>query len=126
MGTDEEAIFVALQKLNKVAADATKLKEVYKATYGDALESELRDEMSGSELALALELLGEGGSAVGAAPAGPADLEATALRLKAAFDGWGTDEEAVYACLLPFGRDAAKLTALKTTYKTKTGSELQE
>ena len=39
--------------------------------------------------------------------------------------GWGTDEEAIYAALLPFNRDAAKLTTLKTTYKTEYGNELE-
>jgi hypothetical protein len=125
-GTDEEAIFSALQKLKKSAADATALKAAYQAAYSTSLEDDLRSEMSGSELALALELLGSGGSAVGGPPAGAADIEATVTRLKAAFGGWGTDEEEVYACLIPFGRDAAKLATLRTTYTTKTGNDLED
>ena len=52
-GTDEEAIFVSLQKLNKDAAAIAKDKELYKKTYSSELEDDIRDEMSGTELALA-------------------------------------------------------------------------
>ncbi len=125
LGTDEEAVFSALQKLNKNATDAAALKAAYRAAYSTALEDDLRSEMSGSELALALELLGEGGTAVGGPPAGPADINATVTRLEAAFAGLGTDEEAVYACLIPFGRDAAQLASLKSAYASKSGSDLE-
>jgi hypothetical protein len=129
-GTDEEAIFVSLQKLEKDATAIAALKKAYQDTYKEDLESEIRSELSGSELDLALELLGAGGTGkapmVGGAPAGAADVEAAAQRLHTAMEGWGTDEEAVYAALLPFNRDATKLTTLKTAYKTKYGTELED
>lgn len=125
-GTDEEAIFVSLQKLGKDATAIAGLKKAYKDKYSDDLEAELRSEMSGSELDLALELLGIAGKTpmVGGAPGSPADIKAAAQRLHGAMAGWGTDEEAIYATLLPFNRDAATLATLKTTYKTEYTSEL--
>jgi hypothetical protein len=135
-GTDEEAIYVVLQKLGKDATAITKLKKAYKDKYGDDLEAELRSEMSGDELRLALELIGviddpSKGPKVGAAPGTPAEFSAAAKRLYAAMKGWGTDEEEVYAVLLPFKRDPAALATLKTTYQTDlsgglTGKGLEE
>jgi hypothetical protein len=129
-GTDEEAIFVSLQKLEKDATAIAALKKAYQDTYKEDLEAEIRSEMSGSECDLALELLGAAGAGktpmVGGAPAGAADIDAAAQRLHTAMAGWGTDEEAIYAALLPFNRDAAKLTTLKTTYKTKYSTELED
>jgi Annexin len=115
-GTDEEAIFVSLQKLNKDAAAIAKVKELYKKTYSSELEGDIRDEMSGTELALACELLGVGGKAVGATPGNDAEILAVAKRLHSAMDQWGTDEEAIYAALIPFNRDPAKLEKLKKAY----------
>jgi hypothetical protein len=127
-GTDEEAIYVSLQKLGKDATAIAALKKAYKDAYSSDLESDIRDEMSGGELDLALELLGAGsgtGATVGAVPATDADYKAAAKKLHTAMEGWGTDEEAIYAALVPFNRDAAKLTKLKTVYKTEYGSELE-
>jgi hypothetical protein len=127
-GTDEESIFVALQRLRRDPAAIAALKGAYQARYGDDLEAEIRDEMSGSELDLALELLGVapgGGAAVaGGPPATPAELETAARRLHSAVSGIGTDEEAIFATLIPFNRDAAALATLKTTYKGLFGDEL--
>jgi annexin-like protein len=127
-GTDEEAIYASLRKLEKDPTAIAALKKAYKDAYKEDLEDELRSEMSGSELDLALELLGAGGAAtpmIGAVPVTPADMKAAAKRLHEAMAGWGTDEEAIYAALIPFNHDAAKLTTLKTTYKTDYGSELE-
>jgi|GEM_PF-1616783 len=118
-GTDEEAIYVALQKLNKDPAAVAKLKDTYKKKFSQDLESDIRSEMSGTELALALELLGAGGSAVNAAPASDADYKASAKRLHAAMKPAGTDEEGVYAVLIPLGRDPVKTAKLSTTYSTE-------
>ena len=128
-GTDEERIFVNLQRLQKNPVDIASLKTSYSTKFGTGLEAELRDEMSGSELRLALELIGindvAGGMVNAAAPANPADFTAAATKLQSAMKGLGTDEEAIYAVLLPFKRDVAKLNQLKTAYKTLTGNELQ-
>ncbi|WP_448004876.1 hypothetical protein [Agromyces bauzanensis] len=118
-GTDEEAIFVSLQKLDKDAAATTKLKAAYRTAYGADLESDIRSEMSGTELALALELLGVSGSAVKAAPASDADYKAAARTLHGAMDRLGTDEEAVYAALIPMERDPTRTAKLSSTYDTE-------
>ncbi len=129
-GTDEEGIFVVLQKLDKNAAEITALKTKYKSLYSTELVNDLRSEMSGSELALALEMLGikddpKAADIISAtAPATPADFDAVVTRLDTAMVGAGTDEEAIYGALIPFKREAAKLTTLKTTYNTKIGRML--
>jgi hypothetical protein len=131
LGTDEERIFVNLQRLNRNAADIISLTTAYQARHGTALEAELRDEMSGSELRLALELIGiNDNPALGnlvnaAAPSSAAQFTAAATRLRDAIEGPGTDEETIYAVLLPFNRDAVALAQLKTAYRTLTGRELQ-
>ena len=130
-GTDEERIFVSLQRLNKDAGDITALMTSYKTKFGTTLEAELRDEMSGSELRLALELIGINDKPAGGdlanktVPVTPADFTTQATRLQAAMAGLGTDEETIYAVLLPFKRDVTTLNQLKAAYKTLTGNELQ-
>lgn len=127
-GTDEEAIFVALQQLRRDAAAITAAKAAYRSAYGADLEVDLRDELSGSELDLALELIGAGTAAAvpSGPPATPAEHETAAKRLHEAMAGWGTDEEAVYAVLIPFHRDAAALGTLKTTYQGLYGDALAD
>jgi hypothetical protein len=125
LGTDEEAIYAALQKLDKDAAAITKLKEVYKKNYkGADLEAEIRSEMSGKELRFALELIGikddpKSADIVGKLPTTDDEYKAVAKKLYAAMKGLGTDEEAIYGLLLPFNRDEPKLTKLKTIYQSE-------
>lgn len=130
LGTDEEAIYVSLQKLERDPAAITSLRITYKRRFGNDLEAEIRDEMSGSELDFALELLGipptSGPTVAAAQPSSPGQIEAAARRLAAAMAGLGTDEEAIYATLLPFNRDATLLTQLKTTYQRIFGRSLQD
>lgn len=130
LGTDEEAIYVALQKLQKDAAAIAKLKTVYRDKYKADLEAELRDEMSAEELRLALDLIGiksepAKGEMVGAAPSTDDEYKAAAKKLDAAMKGLGTDEEAIFAVLVPFNRDAVKLTKLKDVYKAEFTRELE-
>lgn len=116
-GTDEEAIYAALQKLGRDPAATAKVKELYKATHGADLEDEIRSEMSGSELDLALELLGAGTKAgVGTAPGTDDEYKGAAKRLRGAMDGLGTDEEAIHATLVPLDRDPVKTAKLKAVY----------
>lgn len=120
-GTDEEKIYVSLQKLGKDPAAIAALRKAYQDKYGLELEAEIRGEMSGDELRLALELIGivddpATGVAVGAAPTTPEAMTAAANRLYGAMKGLGTDEEAIFAVLIPFQRDAARLAQLKETY----------
>lgn len=123
-GTDERKIYVSLQKLGKDATAIAALKKAYKDTYGEDLEAELRSELSGEELRLALDLIGivedtSKGAMVGAAPSTPEGFKSAAARLYGAMKGLGTDEEAIFATLIPFNRDAAALTTLKTTYQSE-------
>ncbi|MFL5740594.1 MAG: DUF4157 domain-containing protein [Flavisolibacter sp.] len=129
-GTDEERIFVNLQRLGKDPANISALIADYKKQFNESLEGVLRDELSGSELQLALEEIGiatPGSASMMAtgAPSTDAEFNLAAQRLDNAMRGLGTDEEAIYSVLLPFNRDATGLTKLKSVYKTLTGRELQ-
>ena len=120
-GTDEEAIFVALQKLDRDPAAIGRLRSTYQARHKADLEAELRSEMSGTELDYALELIGvapSSGAAIAAQPPStPADYDAIAARIRAAVDRLGTDEEAIYAALLPLGHDPARSSLLREAYR---------
>lgn len=120
-GTDEEAIFVALQKLDRDPTAIARLRSTYRARHNADLESELRSEMSGTELDYALELIGVAPSS-GAAiaeqpPSTPADYNAIAARIRAAVSGPGTDEEGIYAALLPLGHDPDRARLLREAYR---------
>jgi len=135
LGTDEEGIYVILQKVEQDPTSIGKLKAAYQAKYSEDLEAEIRSEMSGSELRLALELIGvrddpSAPSLVGTLPANPAQYKAAARRLHDAMDQLGTEEEAIYGVLIPFRHDAAKIATLKATYQSEfagglTGSGLE-
>jgi hypothetical protein len=120
LGTDEEAVYLALQQLERDPTAIARLESTYLARYGVSLEADIRDDFSGTELEYALQLLGRGtaGAAqeIGAVPALPAEFDAAARRLHVAVDIWGTDEEAIYAVLRPFNRDIAKLDELRNAY----------
>jgi hypothetical protein len=124
LGTDEDAVYRALGELNREAPAIAKLKQTYAQRHpGDDLVADIRDDFSGSELEYALQLinLGDPNSAQhieAAADLSAAGLERAARRLHDAFEVFlGTDEEAVYAVLVPFKRDPAALTALQTAYR---------
>jgi len=127
IGTDEQAIFHALERLQRDAASITKLKAAY-VRYGD-LEADLRGDLSGSELNYALQLInasgGGGTETIGAAPASAADHDAAAQRLRAAVEGAGTDEEAIFAVLMPYGRSSGLVVQLKQAYASRYGEDLR-
>ena len=133
IGTDEERIFRALQTLNRDTAAINTASGKYKQKHGMSLEEELRDEMSGSELQYGLELIGiatEGeGPLISKIPETDEEFKAAARRLDNAvhpgWTGWGTDEETIYAVLLPFNKDSEKLKKLKLTYRDLTGDTLR-
>ncbi len=129
-GTDEEGIFVSLQKLNKDPTAIADLKAAYKKKFSRELVDDLTHELSESELRMALELLGTSSSrpqeqVAAAAPTTAAEFDAVADRLRAAMAVWGTYEEDIYAALLPFKRDPALLLKLKTAYKAKYSTDLE-
>lgn len=59
MGTDEEAVYTTLAKLDGDSAKLTQLKDTYKTKYGVTLQSDVMGDFSGDELKHVLELLGE-------------------------------------------------------------------
>lgn len=125
VGTDEESIFDALQKLEKDATAIKKLIEVYKKEHNGAdLEADIRGDMSDDELILALELMGikddpKAADVVGTAPTTDAEFKTVARKLHAAMDQVGTEEEEIYGQLMPFNRDDTKLNKLETIYQSE-------
>ena len=125
LGTDEEAVFAALQKLEKDATAIAKLIKVYKDEYSNAdLEADIRGDMSGDELRLALELIGikddpKATDLVGTVPTTDDEYKAVAKKLHSAMNETGTEEEEIYGLLMPFNRDDTKLSKLKTIYQTE-------
>lgn len=122
LGTDEEGVYRALQRLGRDPAAVKRLQDKYRDKYKVELVADLRGDFSGSELQYALQLinLGDAGSdqaALLAPPTTAAEWAAAAKRLHKAVDGLRTDEEAIYAVLLPFGRKLDQLDKLKIVYR---------
>jgi hypothetical protein len=121
-GTDEEGVYRALQRVGRDPEAIKRLKDKYRAKYKVELEADLRDDFSGSELEYALQLInmGDAGSDQAIAAASPTTItewRRAAERLHKAVDRWGTDEEAIYAVLLPFARKLDQLNKLKIVYR---------
>jgi hypothetical protein len=127
LGTDEEAVYRALQELDRDQALIEELKQVYAQRHHASLLEDIYDDFSGTELEYALQLLnlGDPRSAQriekGAAATDP---KVAAQRLHDAFEIFlGTDEEAVYAALLPFRRDTLKV---QRVYQEMFGEDLRD
>jgi len=118
--TDEELVYVALQKLERDATAITSLKTAYKTKHKTDLVADLGSQLKGQSLALAKTLLGvKGGLAVSTkAPATPAEFETVAKTINTTLAGKTIDAEAIYAALLPLAYDSTKASTLKTTYAT--------
>ena len=127
---DEEAVYVALQKLDQEKNAVTKLSKAYKKLFKTELVDDLRKSLSGNGLTLALELLNikddpeSEGMLADSKPTDGDAFKALATKLQLAITG--DKQEAVYALLIPFDRERASLTTLKSTYKTEVGNELVE
>jgi hypothetical protein len=112
-GTDEEAVYGALQQLDRDPGAIDLLKETYLNEYKLDLVADIRDDFSDEELEYALQLINIG--TIGSdqrIERGPNAVVGTATaieRLWAATDRIGTDEEAIFATLLPYGRNTAEL-----------------
>jgi hypothetical protein len=124
-GTDEQAIYHVLERLQRDPQSIAQLEAAYLRRHGTTLIAELQDELSGSELAYAQALMGRGGMALAAAPTGPADHDAAALKIHTAVDGPGTDEEAVYAALQPYARNTGLIAALRQSYQRQFGADMR-
>lgn len=119
LGTDEQAIFHVLERLQRDATAITQLETAYRTRHQIELVASLDDELSGSQLAYARELINRGGggtTAVAGAPTSDAQHDAAALRIRDAVEGMGTDEEAVYAALMGYGRSSGLVARLKERY----------
>jgi hypothetical protein len=127
-GTDEQSIYHVLERLQRDPAALTRLEAAYLARHGAELIADLQGDLSGSELAYALALMNRGGgagTAIGGAPAGDTDHDAAAQRIRAAVEGAGTDEEAVYAALMAYGRNSGLVARLKERYNALYSEDLR-
>uniref|UniRef100_A0A831UE87 Uncharacterized protein n=1 Tax=Geobacter metallireducens TaxID=28232 RepID=A0A831UE87_GEOME len=125
VGTDEEEIYRVLQQVRGRPNGVDFIKKAYRERFGTLLEDDLRSEMSGTELDFALSLLGVRGRTEGAIL--PQTLQAqdyvvAVERLVQAMKGPGTDEEAIYAALLPFAGAFGRILSLKEAYQKRTGA----
>jgi hypothetical protein len=106
IGTDEESVYRALQKLNRNPEDIQKLKDRYFKRHKLDLVDDIRDDFGGTELEYALQLLNLGSPKANQRIAAQAESpEVAAQRIHQAVEGTGTDEETVFATLFPFGRN---------------------
>lgn len=125
VGTDEEEIYRVLQQVRGRPNGVDFIKKAYRERFGTPLEDDVRSEMSGTELDFALSLLGVRGRIEGAIL--PQTLQAqdyvvAVERLVQAMKGPGTDEEAIYATLLPFAGAFGRILSLKEAYQKRTGA----
>src|SRR5262245_43065565 len=128
LGTDEEAVYSALQQLRRDPGAISTLIQRYAQRHkGADMIADIYDDFSGTELEYALQLLGLGhaGAAqeITAPPEATTNLERAAQLIRDAVEGPGTDEEAIYATLLPFNRATQNL---EQTYQIKFGESLRE
>jgi|GEM_PF-3298813 len=123
-GTDEEGVYRVLQTLGRDQTLIEEFRRRYRIKHkaeGLTLDAVIEDEFSSTELEYALQLINRGKpqtpQAIRSAPGTTADVNAAAKRLYSAFfDEIGTDEEAVYAVLLPFQNDPEKLQRFEAAY----------
>ncbi len=113
-GTDEEAVYRALEQLRRNPDAIAELKKTYQQEHKLDLIADIRGDFSEGELEYALQLL-SGGSPQAleridqGTPHHFLGLTAAVERIWAAVDIAGTEEEAIYAVLLPFGRHTQML-----------------
>lgn len=127
-GTDEEAVYRALQQLEKDPAAIKMLEETYVAKYKTTPEKDIRDDFSGGELQYALELINiksGDGELIPALPAPSSDgsfdfdFDELAGKLYKAMSGLGTDEEAIFAILFAMENNPERIKSLKEGYTVR-------
>ncbi|HEV2890606.1 MAG TPA: DUF4157 domain-containing protein [Frankiaceae bacterium] len=115
--SDEELVYVALQKVARDATATATLRATYRTRHTNDLDTDLAKRLKGSALALAKGLLAaKGGTAIPAAPASAKAHDALAKAAHAALTAKTPKPEAVYAALLPVAQNAAAATALRAAY----------
>lgn len=112
-GTDEETVYRTLQMLDQSQAAIDELMKVYLKKYKVSLLDDIYDDFSGEELEYVLQLLnmGTSGSKQRIIPIQKilANFTLAATRIRKAFEGIGTDEEAIFAVLLPLKQNTLDL-----------------
>jgi hypothetical protein len=111
LGTDEASIHATLT--GRSADERLAIKQAYTRATGRALEADLRDEMSGTDLAQAVLLLNQG-------MLEPED------ELFIAMQGLGTDEDTVMRVLRDQSSTPGALQGLQTAYERKYGDLIQD
>jgi hypothetical protein len=111
LGTDETAIYAALT--GRTATERQAIKDAYQRRTHRTLESDLRDEMSGSELVRALALLNQGMLA-------PED------ELYLAMEGLGTDEDTIFRVLDGMAGNTTAINAMESAYRDKYGDLIDD
>jgi hypothetical protein len=125
---DVTLIYVALQRLERDSTAIATLRSKYKARLNTDLVADLRKQLTGAPLALALELLGTAPAhpTIGAPPSTASQFSATANRLQAALTATTVAESAIFAALVPLNRDASLATQTRAAYKQLTTRELED
>ena len=109
-GTNEDGVYSAIESA-RTPEERAALVDAYQRRTGRTLDTDLNSELSGAELDVATSLAA--GDAAGAA----------AARVAVAADGWGTDENAIYAQLanVPQERRAALIAQYNERYGAAAG-----
>ena len=125
-GTDEEAVYRALQQLERDPTAIDMLKRTYMSEYKLDLRADIEDDFSGEELEYALQLINSGSvksdQRIERGPNAVVSIATAIERLWAATDIIGTDEEAIFATLLPFNRHTAEL---EDAFQIRYGKDLR-
>lgn len=125
-GTDEEAIRVVLRKVAS-KEDFQKVIDSYQRLYNDSLLRDMKSELTSSEYAEMVAIISakpDRYSATGnGQPTSSQQYSSWAARLRSAFDGWGTDEDAIRAVFIeiPTQTDFQQVIAI---YRTQYGDDL--
>lgn len=122
-GTDEEAVYTALQRLERDGDAIKRANAAYSKKYGTTLEKDIRGDFSEEELQYALELIGITPifkkELIRPVPSHASDYDYYASRLHKAMDIWGTNEEAIYGVLIAMENVPEKIEKLKAAYAKK-------
>lgn len=122
-GTDEEAVYAALQRLERDSNAIKKADAVYSKKYGTTLEDDIRGDFSEEELQYALELIGITPPVINEliqpTPSYASDYDSYARKLYNAMDIWGTNEEAIYGVLIAMENVPERVDRLKAAYTNK-------
>ena len=125
LGTNEEAVYAALARLNHQADAIENLKIVYKNRHGSVLIDDLKEDFSGDELATALSWLKPSSIEAWEKEKNTLDYDAIAKEVHDGISGAGTDEEKVYLALGKLNKKTECIEALKQKYKEKYTNTLE-